>query len=183
LFNVGIMKRLVTAVTAVALCSPPAALPAAERAAQPTAVGLWERDDSSGMPVAWFRILDCDGVYEGKIVRIFPKPGEDPSKWRCTECEGDQKNAPVIGITFIKGMRKNGLAYQGGSILDPRSGSVYNALMELSPDGQQLEVRGYFAIPLLGQSEMWKRIPANSLPPGRFASCSSSSPSRTDIRQ
>ena len=55
------------------------------------------------------------------VVKIFPKPGgEDRQQWRCTECEGKQKNAPVLGLTFIKGMRRNGLAYENGTILDPR---------------------------------------------------------------
>ena len=38
--------------------------------------------------------------------------------------------------------------------MDPRDGTVYRALMELSPDGKQLEVRGYFGIAMLGRSQM-----------------------------
>jgi uncharacterized protein (DUF2147 family) len=143
----------------------------AAAAPQPTAVGLWERVDDSGAPIAWFRIIDCDGVYQGKMAKIFPRPGANPSDWRCTACTGDQKNAPVIGITFIKGMKRKGLAYEGGSILDPRSGYSYSARMDLSPDGKQLSVRGFLGIELLGQTEVWGRLPDNALPPGRFASC------------
>ena len=63
----------------------------------PTAAGLWEKLDSSGQPEAKFRIMDCNGLYQGKIVEIFPRPGEDdPSTFRCTECEGEQKDAPVM---------------------------------------------------------------------------------------
>jgi uncharacterized protein (DUF2147 family) len=148
------------------------AAPLAIGVPQRTAAGLWERVDNSGAPVAWFRIIDCNGVFEGKMAKIFSRTGENPSEWRCTGCAGDQKNAPVIGLTFIKGMRRSGRAYEGGSILDPRSGLIYSARMELSPDGDQLEVRGYLGIPILGQSEFWRRIPDSSLPPGRFASCS-----------
>jgi uncharacterized protein (DUF2147 family) len=129
----------------------------AQRAAA-SAAGLWEKVDASGRPEAWFRIYECRGHYQGQIVRIFPKPGEDPREWKCTKCEGEQKNAPVLGITFIKGMKRNGLRYEGGTILDPRDGSTYQAYLEVSPDGEHLEVRGYVAIPLLGQSEVWRRI-------------------------
>jgi uncharacterized protein (DUF2147 family) len=97
----------------------------------PTAEGLWEKFESSGKPEAEFRIIDCDGVYHGKIAKIFPRPGENPSILRCTECEGKQRNAPMLGR-----MRRNGLEYRGGSILDPRNGSVYDAQMELSADGR-----------------------------------------------
>jgi uncharacterized protein (DUF2147 family) len=141
--------------------------------AQPTAAGLWERVDSSGDPAAWFRILDCSGVFQGKMVKIFASPpGQNPADWRCTACTGDQRNAPVIGLTFINGMKRNGLAYEGGSILDPRSGSVYSARMDLSPDGQQLSVRGFLGIELLGHTEVWRRLPDSALPAGRFAACS-----------
>jgi uncharacterized protein (DUF2147 family) len=140
---------------------------------QMTAAGLWERVDSSGAPAAWFRILDCNGVYQGKMVKIFSTPGgPNPSDWRCTGCAGDQKNAPVIGLTFINGMRRNGLSYEGGSILDPRTGSVYSARMDLSPDGTQLGVRGFLGIELLGHTEVWQRLPDNAMPAGRFAACS-----------
>jgi uncharacterized protein (DUF2147 family) len=135
-------------------------------------VGLWERVDDSGAPAAWFRIIDCNGIYQGKMARIFPRPGQNPAEWRCTGCAGDQRNAPVIGITFINGMRRNGLAYEGGSILDPRTGAVYGARMDLSADGQQLSVRGFLGIELLGQTEVWRRLADNALPPGRFAACS-----------
>jgi uncharacterized protein (DUF2147 family) len=166
------INRLLGAIAGV-VCIFAITVPSAVGAARTTAVGLWERvDESSGAPVAWFRIIDCNGVFEGKMARIFPRAGENPSDWRCTSCEGDQKNAPVIGITFINGMRRNGRAYEGGSILDPRSGSKYSAKMELSPDGERLEVRGYLGIELFGHSEHWRRLPDNSLPPGRFASCS-----------
>jgi hypothetical protein len=133
------------------------------RAAEPTAAGLWEKRDASGKPEGWFRIADRNGAYEGQIVRMFPKPGEDPSSWRCTKCEGEQKNAPVLGITFIKSMKRQGLAYEDGKILDPRDGSRYSARMDLSPDGQQLSVRGYLGISLLGKTEVWTRLPDTAL--------------------
>jgi uncharacterized protein (DUF2147 family) len=134
------------------------ASPNAPRATM-TAAGIWEKQNSSGKPEGWFRIEEHGGVYEGKIVRMFPaKPGDDPAAFRCTECEGDQKNAPVLGITFIKGMRRQGARYEDGTILDPRNGSKYKAVMELSPDGQQLTVRGFLGIELFGQSQTWRRL-------------------------
>jgi uncharacterized protein (DUF2147 family) len=142
------------------------------QAKEPTAAGLWEKVDASGRPEAWFRIVDCGGTYEGQIVKIFPKPGEpDPSQWRCTNCQGEQKNAPVLGITFIKGMQRHGLTYENGTILDPRNGSDYSARMELSPDGHQLTVRGYLGISLLGQSQVWRRIPDDRLEGSSGRSC------------
>jgi uncharacterized protein (DUF2147 family) len=123
-----------------------------------SAAGLWEKTDDAGKPDAWFRIYQCGDAYYGQIVKMFPKNGQNPASFRCAKCEGDQKDAPVLGLTFIKNMQRDGLQYENGTILDPRDGSVYNANMQLSPDGQQLTVRGYLLMPLLGQSQVWHRI-------------------------
>jgi uncharacterized protein (DUF2147 family) len=131
---------------------------------EPSAAGLWEQvDEVSGKPESWFRIVDKNGVYEGVLVKGFPKPGEDPAEWVCSKCEGPEKNAPVVGLALIKGMKRTGSSYEGGTIMDPRDGSIYRALMELSPDGQKLTVRGYLGIALFGRSQVWKRLPDNAM--------------------
>jgi uncharacterized protein (DUF2147 family) len=138
---------------------------------EPTAAGLWEQvDEKSGKAESWFHIVEKDGVYVGTIVKMFQKPGEPPPEsWRCTKCEGAEQNAQVLGLTLIKGMKRKGLKYEDGTILDPRDGTAYRALMQLSPDGRQLEVRGYFGIALLGRSQTWNRLPDNAMDPPRPA--------------
>ena len=69
----------------------------------------------------------------------------------------------MLGLALIKGMRRNGYSYENGTIMDPRDGSVYRALMRLSPDGNKLEVRGYLGISLFGRSQTWNRLPDNAL--------------------
>lgn len=172
---------LTAAILLATICGHPAILQA--QGAAPSAVGLWEKTSESGKPDGWFRIFRCGDAYAGQIVKMFPKKGENPSTWRCTKCTGSQKDAPVLGLTFIKNMRRDGLQYEGGTILDPRDGSVYNAIMELSPDGQQLTVRGYVFAPFLGQSEVWHRIhPAESnLPKPGPNACPAPQPQSRDL--
>ena len=125
--------------------------------------GPWEQvDDNTGRPESWFKITERNGLYVGNLVKIFFKPGEDEN-WVCDRCEGAEKGAPVLGLALIKGMRRNGYSYENGTIMDPRDGSVYRALMRLSPDGNKLEVRGYLGISLFGRSQTWNRLPDNAL--------------------
>jgi uncharacterized protein (DUF2147 family) len=136
-------------------------------AAEPSAAGMWAHTDPDGRVGAWFLIFENNGVYEGAIAKMFIKPDEDPNPI-CTHCTGDQKNQPSLGLVIIKGMRRNGLVYENGTILDPRDGKVYRAKMTLSSDGQRLIVRGYLGIELLGRNQTWKRLPNDMLPQDRL---------------
>jgi uncharacterized protein (DUF2147 family) len=159
------MKAFVQRLSIVGVVLAAAAGVIAAPATEPSAVGLWEQvDEKSGKPESWFRISERNGVYEGNIVKIFYKPGDDPN-WVCDKCEGAERNAPVLGLMLIKGMQRRGLSYENGTIMDPRDGSVYRALMQLSPDGRKLEVRGYLGISLFGRSQIWNRLPDNAMDP------------------
>jgi uncharacterized protein (DUF2147 family) len=126
-------------------------------AAEPSPIGLWKTiDDNSGQPRGLVRIREVNGQYEGKVEKIFPKPGEETNP-KCEKCEGVRRNQPVIGMAILWGLTKQGDEYQGGEILDPENGKVYRSRMKLVDSGKKLDVRGFIGFSLFGRSQIWIR--------------------------
>lgn len=116
-------------------------------------VGKWQTiDDNDGSKKSIVNIFKAsNGKYYGKIEHLF----KDPEKL-CTECDGQLKNKPVMGMTIINNMvvKKNELT--GGTILDPKNGKVYHCTISYDKETGKLSVRGSLdSFGLLGRSQTW----------------------------
>jgi len=132
-------------------------LVAGRASADPTPVGRWATiDDKDGKPRSVIEIVDVGGALQGKVEKIYSRPGDNPGHL-CRKCNGDLKDKPVLGMTVLQGLKSDGDQWDGGTILDPDSGNVYSAKLKLSDGGEKLIVRGYLGISLFGRSQTWVR--------------------------
>lgn len=119
--------------------------------------GKWKTfDDKTGEAKSIVEITEKEGKIYGKIIEIL-NPAKKNDK--CVKCSDDDKNKPLVGLTVIKGLKKDGKEYSDGKILDPASGKLYKCIVTInSKDANKLDVRGYVGISLAGRTQTWSRV-------------------------
>ena len=120
-------------------------------------VGTWNTiDDETNKPKSLVRITEKDGVISGTVEKIVDPTKQDS---KCDDCANDdpRKGKPVIGMTILTGLKKEGEnVWGGGQILDPKNGKSYNAKVTLIDGGKKLEMRG--SILFFGRTQTWIRV-------------------------
>ena len=130
-------------------------------AAAGSPVGTWRSiDDKTKQERSIIRVTEENGEFKGAVEKIFDQPGDDPAHL-CKECNGERQDKPIVGMTILWGLKKDGDIWAGGKILDPKNGKIYRCKMTLSEDGKTLNVRGFIGISLIGRTQTWHREPTS----------------------
>jgi uncharacterized protein (DUF2147 family) len=120
-------------------------------------VGRWKTvDDNTGKPRSFVVIREMSGELQGTIEQLIVDPGEDPAP-KCDKCEGSKKDQPVVGMTFLWGLKSEKDRWGGGRILDPENGKVYKSWVRVIDGGKRLEVRGFIGVSVLGRTQYWHK--------------------------
>lgn len=72
--------------------------------------------------------------------------------------DANLRNRDLIGSDFLKEFiyEKDDKEWTGGTIYDPNNGKTYKAYMWM--EGENLKVKGYIGISLIGRSELFERV-------------------------
>jgi uncharacterized protein (DUF2147 family) len=120
-----------------------------------TVIGKWKTmDDETGKAKSIVEIYEKSGKIYGRILEILE---EEHRNRKCDLCTGADKDKPILGMTIIKGLTKDGNEYNGGKITDPKNGKQYKCYITLEGK-DKLKVRGYIGISLLGRTQYWFRV-------------------------
>ena len=120
-----------------------------------TVIGKWKSiDDQTGKEMGVVQIYEEDGKIYGKVIQI--NKAEDREKL-CNNCIGEDKDQPILGLTIIRGLTKDGHEYSGGKIVEPKHGKYYKCYITLENENK-LKVRGYIGISLFGRTQYWHRV-------------------------
>jgi uncharacterized protein (DUF2147 family) len=120
-----------------------------------TVIGKWKTiDDETGQAKSIVEIYEKSGRIYGKVIEILE---EENKKKVCSNCSGEDKNKPILGMIIIKGLSKEGSEYTGGKILDPKNGKLYKCFITLE-EKDKLKLRGYIGITLFGRTQYWYRV-------------------------
>ena len=131
-----------------------AALPLAANAMAPTStgtVGDWMSPNKSVV-----RVYPCGSQVCMKIVKLAPTiPGNTDEK----NPDSDLRARPLCGLNIGTGFRQVDAQHLAdGQIYDPESGHTYSSTAAI--DGDEMKLRGFIGISLLGRTEVWHRAPA-----------------------
>lgn len=114
---------------------------------------------SSGLEGTWL-VEEKDGIFS-----IAPCPSDAGRlcgwlvgmDYTDAEPEKDIWGRSECGLEIISDMKRHKNGQWHGTILDPRTGRTYQAIM-WSGKGDTLKLRGYVGLSLFGETQTWSRI-------------------------
>lgn len=114
---------------------------------------------------AKIEIFKCGNDFCGKIIwlkePVYPAGSREGApgtpKVDIKNPDASQRSVPILGMQIITGFQPSGEGqWKSGTIYDPDSGKTYSAKATLVSH-DQLDLRGFIGISLIGRTEKWTR--------------------------
>ncbi|MBY0245456.1 MAG: DUF2147 domain-containing protein [Sphingobacteriaceae bacterium] len=96
-------------------------------------------------------------AYFGKIIWLkIPKDANGNAKLDHKNPNESLRSKPILGLEMLKNFVFEDNEWTDGTIYDPKSGKTYSCNITLKSNNE-LNIRGYIGISLLGRTETWSR--------------------------
>ncbi len=119
--------------------------------------GYWYTQDQESV----IKISEHQNEYLGVIVWMKEPYDENGEPWYDTENPNTLlQQQKISNLLILKKFQLRNGSLKGGTIYDPNTGKSYQCSITLN--GDELLVRGYIGIPILGRTERWTKC--NQLP-------------------
>lgn len=124
-------------------------------------LGTWLTGDGKGI----IDIYKNGDRYQGKIIWL-KEPNDAKTGKPKTDIQHPNKSQhdrPIKGLVNLWGFSFNNKGkWENGRVYDPKNGKEYKCVITMK-DADNIEVRGFVGITLIGQTDAWKRtkVPAN----------------------
>jgi len=117
-------------------------------------IGVWL---ASGKHPAKIQIYRSGEKYYGRIVWLKDPVENGKPILDAHNPDKSKRTQPIVGLIILKGfVFDRGDEWEDGNVYDPENGKTYNCYLHLK-DRNNLKVRGYIGISLLGRTEWWTR--------------------------
>lgn len=119
--------------------------------------GRWRVTNDLGI-TSVVELYESDGLLHGRMLQILGKDGSALAPV-CSACPGELAGKPVVGMTFITGLHRQGEKWIGGKVVDIRPGPLQGvtADCEIALAGKRLRLFGYLKLRFLGGVSYWDR--------------------------
>jgi len=116
-------------------------------------IGEWWTEGNEGR-IKFVRAHD--GSFTGTSTCCHPKPSSKDNPRDIHNPDPKLRERWTVGIVIIWKLTYANGEYSSGYVYNPRNGKTYRLQAKLI-DHNTLKIRGYLGIPLLGESQLWKR--------------------------
>lgn len=140
--------------TFLLLCALVIAAPLKALQAKDRLEGFWYNEEKTAKIEIY---LAKDNKFWGKIVWLKEPLRDGKPKVDAYNKNAKLRNRPILGLPILmRFVKKDDDTYEDGEIYDPKNGKTYSCIIRFKNDNE-LDIRGYIGISLIGRSTTWTR--------------------------
>ncbi|WP_242123880.1 DUF2147 domain-containing protein [Sphingobium sp. Sx8-8] len=152
-------RAMIVMIVAMALLAAAALflpITGAQRSAPDAIAGVWSADDGSSN----LDFMRAAGGYQARIVygRKLMEPDGVSFKRDALNPDPALRSRSMKNVVIVTGLRYDNGIWTGGSIYDATSGRTFRCMLWMKNGA--LYLRGYFGLPLLGETRSFHRLAA-----------------------